>query len=179
MDLLNTAKGILSAVAPTIATALGGPLAGMAVRQIGTALGLDDTATQDDVMQAVARADPEALTKIKQVEADFKIKMKELDISLAKLEVEDRSSARNREVNARDKTPRVLAYLIVSLYIGVQVYLITGNVIPGEMREMVMRALGTLDAILGGIFAYYFGSSIGSKEKSSQLDQLIASKDGK
>ena len=105
MDLLNAAKGILGAVAPTIATALGGPLAGVAVRQIGSALGLDDTATQDDVMQAVAKADPETLTKIKQVEADFKVKMKELDVSLAKLEVEDRSSARNRELQTKDKTP--------------------------------------------------------------------------
>jgi hypothetical protein len=180
MDLLNVAKGILGAVAPTVATALGGPLAGVAVRQIGSALGLSDNATQDEVMSAVANADPETLSKIKQVEADFKVKMKELDVSLAKLEVEDKNSARNREVQTKDKTPRVLAYLIVALYIGVQVYLITGNIIPAEMREMVMRALGTLDAILGGIFAYYFGSSVGSKEKSNQLDQLIAgNKDGK
>jgi len=119
MDLLNVAKGILGAVAPTVATALGGPLAGVAVRQIGSALGLSDNATQDEVMSAVANADPETLSKIKQVEADFKVMMKELDVSLAKLEVEDKNSARNREIQTKDKTPRVLAYLIVALYIGV------------------------------------------------------------
>lgn len=176
MDVWDKAKQIIGTVAPTVAHALGGPLAGMAVQLIGEALGLDKGATEEEVLTAVTKADPEALFKLKQLENDFKIKMRELDISIMKLEVDDKSSARNREIQTNDKTPRILAYLIVALYITVQIFLITGNVIPPEMREMVMRALGTLDAVLGMIFAYYFGSSIGSREKTAQIDQFINGK---
>ena len=54
-----------------------------------------------------------------------------------------------------------------------QAWLASGYILPQEMREIVMRALGTLDAIMGMIFSYYFGSSLGSKEKTTQIEKMI------
>ena len=76
---------------------------------------------------------------------------------------------RKREIETKDVTTKVLAYLICILYVGVQLFLLT-HVIDDSMREMVMRALGTLDAILGLVFSYYFGSSVGDV-KSRLTDQ--------
>lgn len=173
MDIIKTAKEILATVAPTVATALGGPLAGVAVKALGKALGLEDGVSEDQVLEHIAKADPETLLKIKQAENDFKLKMKELEVNLVKLGLEDGQSARKREVETKDTTPKILAYLIVSLYIAIQIYLVTGHVIPPEMREMVMRALGTLDAALGMALQYYYGSTIGSKQKTVQIDKLL------
>lgn len=163
MDLGDTlwdaAKGIVGTVAPTVATALLGPLGGMAVKEIGKALGLPDTASSEDVATAITNATPEQLVQLKSLENDFKIKMKELDVDLVRISAADRDSARNREIQTKDWTPKVLAFAITILYICIQIFMISGTIIPAEMREMVMRALGTLDAILSLVFSYYFGSS--------------------
>ena len=170
-DFLKAAKGILGAVAPTVATALGGPMAGMAVRAIVTALGLPEDTTQDEAMTAIANASPEQLGKLKEIDNNFKLEMRKLEIDLERIAMEDRNSARQRESVVKDNTPRTLAYLITILYIGIQVFLVSSS-IHEDMREIVMRALGTLDAILGLVFGYYFGSSVGSKEKQKQLDEM-------
>jgi hypothetical protein len=171
-DFIDAAKGILSAVAPTVATALGGPMAGMAVKAIVSAFDLPENSTQEQVMNAVAGATPEQLAKLKEVDNNFKIQMRKLEIDLERIAMEDRNSARQREASVKDNTPKILAYLITLLYIGIQVFLITSS-INEDMREIVMRALGTLDAILGLVFGYYFGSSVGSKEKQKHLDEMV------
>jgi hypothetical protein len=62
-------------VAPTLATAMGGPLGGMALKMVADKLGLPD-ATMDAVEAAVTNASPSQLADIKKVEADFKVSMK-------------------------------------------------------------------------------------------------------
>ena len=42
LNLLKGVKGILGAVAPTIGTALGGPMGGMAAKMVAEALGVDN-----------------------------------------------------------------------------------------------------------------------------------------
>ena len=58
---------ILKAVAPTIATALGGPLAGAAVSFLSSKLGVP----ADQVEQAVAGMSPADLVKMKELDYDF------------------------------------------------------------------------------------------------------------
>lgn len=150
-------KAIVRTVAPGIATALGGPLAGMAVKAIGSAIGLDD-ATEETIAAAIKGATPDDLLKIKQAEQGFQVQMRSLDIDLVKIAAGDRDSARKREADTKDWTPRILAGMIVITWGTVQ-WFILHNVIHDDMRELVMRVLGTLDAALMLVLAYYFGSS--------------------
>jgi hypothetical protein len=170
-DFLKAAGDILASIAPTVATALGGPFAGLATQKLISALGLAPDAPTDTVMQAVAGATPEQMLKLKEVEQAFKVEMKKLDIDIMKLQVEDTVSARQREIATADWTPRVIASLIIGLYITVQWYLL-GNVIDATMREIVLRSLGTLDASLGLVLGYYFGSSVGSRTKDATINNL-------
>lgn len=160
MSFLDKAKDVLITVAPTIASAFGTPMAGVATKALITALGLKKDSTEDDVGQAILAATPEQLLALKKADQEFLVKMKELDIDLAKIVLSDKDSARKREIETKDATTKVLAYIICILYVGVQIFLLT-HVIDDNMKEMVMRALGTLDAILGLVFSYYFGSSVG------------------
>lgn len=75
----------LKDIAPTIATALGGPLAGAAVSFLAGKLGLSD-ATQDKVQQVLAGADP---VRIKELELDFAKFMADngIKIQLAQIDV--------------------------------------------------------------------------------------------
>lgn len=150
-------KAIVSTVAPGIATALGGPLAGLAVKTIGDALGIDQP-TQEKIETAIRGASPDDLLKLKQADQQFAKDMKALDVDLAKISAGDRDSARKREVDTKDWTPRILACAIVATW-GVVQWFILHNVIADDMRELVMRVLGTLDAALMLVLAYYFGAS--------------------
>ena len=160
MSFLEKAKDVLITVAPTLASAFGTPMAGVATKAVISALGLKKDASDSEVEQAILGATPEQLLALKKADQEFLIKMKELDIDLTKIVLGDKDSARRREIETKDSTTKVLAYIICTLYVGVQLFLLT-HVIDDDMKEMVMRALGTLDAILGLVFSYYFGSSVG------------------
>ena len=175
MDFMKSAGGILATIAPTIASALGGPLAGMATTAVIGALGLTPETSPTDVLKAVSQATPDQLLKLKAIEHQFIIDLKTLDINIAKLQYEDTADARNREIQTRDWTPRILASLIVGLYIGVQIAVFSIVVDP-SMRDFVMRSMGTLHAALGLVLGYYFGSSVGSAHKTEQLSTVLNNK---
>lgn len=162
-------------IAPTVASALGGPLAGMATTAMISALGLAPDTSKDNLMKAISGATPETLLKLKEIEQQFVLDLKKLDVDVMKLQVDNTKDARAREVATKDWTPRLIAFLIVGLYIGVQAYVL-GYVIPEGSLNIVMRSLGTLDAALGLVLGYYFGSSVGSANKTDQITTMINDK---
>jgi hypothetical protein len=74
---MNLAE-ILKGVAPTIATALGGPLAGAAASFLADKLGASDQ-TQATIAQVVQGVDP---VKMKELDNDFQVHLAELGIQL-------------------------------------------------------------------------------------------------
>lgn len=148
--LLNILKG----VAPTLATAVAGPLGGAAVAFIADKLGIDDKTVEG--VTAALQGNPEALEKLRAMELEF-----------AKVDAQDRDSARSREVqiatNAntpllnKSVTP-VLAMGVVCIWGIIQWFMFT-HIIAPEMRELIARVLGTLDGALMLVLSYYFGAS--------------------
>ena len=162
-------KELIGTVAPTIATALGGPLAGVAVKAAAEALGLSEH-TQEALETALSGAKPEDLLKLKQADQQFQKDMKALDVDLERIASGDRDSARKREAAVGDKTVRNLAYLIV---IG-----------GGAMIGATLAGLTKADSVLAGtligyavsemkqVLTYYFGSSAGSKDKDATISEI-------
>lgn len=160
----------LTKIAPTAATLLGGPLAGMAVDAIGGALGIKD-ATKDQIKQVLSSGNlnAEQMAALKKVEADLTIRLKELDIKAEEIAAADRNSAREMAVKTGDVwTPRIMCAVTFIIWCLVNYKLFNGT-IASDMRELVARALGTLDAVLMAAVYYYYGSSAGSKEKTDAM----------
>lgn len=160
----------LKQLAPTAATLLGGPLAGMAVDAIGNALGMKD-ATKDQVKDLLTSGtlNADQMAAIKKAEADLILKVKELDIDMEKVHAGDRASARDMAAKTGDIwTPRIIALVVFIVWGAVNWKLFNGT-ISGDMRELVARALGTLDGTLLAVVYYYFGSSSGSKDKTDAI----------
>jgi len=160
----------LKTIAPTIATAMGGPLAGMAVDAIGSALGMKD-ATKEQVKDLLASGTltSDQMASIKQADASLKVRMKELEIDMEKVHAGDRNSAREMAVRTGDVwTPRIMA-LVVFIVWGAVNYKLFNGTINGDMRELVARALGTLDAVLMAVIYYYYGSSSSSAAKTEAM----------
>jgi hypothetical protein len=162
--------GLLSQIAPTIATAIGGPVAGMAVKALAGALGLTQDASADDIQTAMMNATPEQLAAIKKVDADFKVQMKELDIDLERIAAGDRDSARNMQMHTNDWIPRAMAIMVTFGFFGILTWLLTKGV-PPTGSETLIYMLGALGTAWTGIVQFYFGSSAGSKAKTDALVQ--------
>jgi hypothetical protein len=171
MEILKKAKEILGAVAPTLGTALGGPLGGAAARAISAKLLGKENATAEEISAAVELATPAQLAELKKVEADFKVEMQKLEVDLVRIAAEDRDSARQRQAAMGDHTPTILAILtMVSFfgYIGAVTFLPSAR---GADVGLVNVAIGWLGGTASTVIAYYFGSSAGSKKKTDGLVQ--------
>lgn len=171
-------KSLVGSIAPTIATALGGPLAGAATKAISTAVLGKDGGTDDEIAQAIATGGTDVLAKIKEAEHAFKIRMKELDIDLEDIAAKDRDSARSREVKTEDKTPRNLAYIYTLGFfvtLAAQFYLVMSQIVvqPSALR-MLDATTGILFAMMLGSKEYYFGSSAGSSRKNEMMKDLLS-----
>ena len=167
MDL-SKIGGLLAQVAPTVATALGGPLAGLAVKTLSEALFGHQDASESDVSAALMNATPEQLQKLKETDASFKVKMKELDIDLEKISAADRDSARNMQIHTNDWIPRVLAILITIGFFGILVWMLIKGM-PPTGTEALLMMLGALGTAWTGVVNFYYGSSAGSKAKTDAL----------
>jgi hypothetical protein len=162
-------KKIIGAVAPTIATVLGGPLAGTAVAALSKKLLGKDGGSEAEIAEALASASPEMLLELKKLDAEFKLEMEKLEIELEKLSTQDRASARARQVAMKDWTPNILAGVALAGYAVIQFVVLTEPLVP-ENKEIILRTLGTLDMVVVTIIAYFFGSSRGSKAKTDLLN---------
>ena len=171
-------KKTLATVAPTLATALGGPLAGMAVNIAAQALGVDNT--EDSISAALATGNPDVLLKLKNAENNFKVELKKLDIESEKIAQLDRVSAREREAKVGDKVVPFLAVLTLSLFAYIVFYIMTHGFsgIPTEMVGIVGILIGQVGAKLEQVYNYYFGSSAGSRRKNDILTDAINKKPG-
>ena len=158
MDFLKTFGPLINSVAPTLATAMGGPVAGMAVKALSGALFGHQDASDEEIKLALANPTAEQLAALKKVDADFKVQMKSLDIDLERIAASDRDSARNYAIMTHDLTPRVLAVIVVVAWGCVQWFMLH-NVIEPSMRELIARVLGMLDGALMLVLSYYFGSA--------------------
>jgi hypothetical protein len=167
-------KSIVSTIAPGLATALGGPLAGVAVRTLSQVLLGTPDGSEADIEKAVLAADPAALAALRQAEMQFQKEMKALDVDLEKIAAGDRDSARKRQVATGDKAPLWLGAFVLLMWGATQATLILFGV-PGSLDPMVTaRILSMLDAAALLVLYYFFGSSAGSAAKQGSIDRLAA-----
>ena len=163
---MSKLRDILAAVAPTVATALGGPLAGVATRAIAPKMLGRDDATGDEVQKAVVSANGADLLKLKELEAEFAKHLKDADINLEQIASDDRSSARNRQARMKDWTPTVLGLAIIIGFFGALAYIFFYG-LPDSGSEVLLLMIGSLGAMTTQVANYYFGSSAGSKSKNA------------
>ena len=159
---LGILKNIIGTVAPTLGTALGGPMGGMAVNMISKVLKIDPAASPQKMQAAMEAATPEQLAELKKVEGEFEARMKELDVDLFKLETADVQDA--RKVFAKDWTPRIFGLTALFGFVG-YIFLVTMQPPDQNSDTIVSLVLGYLGGLVSGIASFYFGASNKDSEK--------------
>jgi hypothetical protein len=155
----------LEQVAPTIATALGGPLAGLAVSALSKALGINADIVQKTIDDGKLSADQIAQVKI--AELELQKQAQELGLNFEQLAVEDRKSARDLQATTHSFIPPTLSIMVTCGFFGILCYLMVSSADTANTPLMIM--LGSLGTAWTGIIAFYFGSSAGSQKKDSML----------
>lgn len=164
--LLSGAGNALGAVAPTVARALGGPLAGMATESVLEAFGVES----EDELGDLSSLSSEDVRRLKEAEMRLRERMRELDIQEHQLDAADRNSARQRQVEMKDWSVNILAGAYVIGYFGLLALMVAGEIPAATMdAQPFIMLLGALTAGLTHVMNFYFGSSSGSKRKTEAM----------
>ncbi len=165
MNWLKTIKNL----APTVAAALGGPLAGEAATALVNIVGGGNI---EDVRKAIegGRLTGEQIGQLRQLELQLQENERERGFKYAELAFKDRDSARQANVAGGTQRPLFwLSVLLLVLCLGTEVALLVLGLPVGTSELVVGRVLGLLDAIAMTVLAYWFGTSSSSATKTELL----------
>ena len=164
---MNDLLGLIKNIAPTLAGAVAGPLGAAAVSAIASKLGVSDSV--EEVAKAIA-GDPQAAQKLAELELEY-----------AKLDAQDRDSARKAySAVATSENSTKLEKLVVPILalgvvglaftlIGILMFVDT----PSDQQQLVIFALGFITSAAGQVLSFYFGSSQGSKDKTEEMKGMM------
>lgn len=166
-------------IVPTIATALGGPLAGGAIKLLTGALGISGDSKVEDIQAAIAGATPDQLLALKKADQDFQIQIQSMgykDIETANAQIVQAAADVNKTIQVEATSEHWVTYswrpfigfcvgtafLMLTLTIGICYcqaifygHVDTLQYIPGMVASMA-AIFGLVTPILG-IAAFFRG----------------------
>ena len=147
-------KNIIGAVAPTLGTAIGGPMGGMAANMIADVLGVPND--QKSIETAIQNATPEQMLELKKAEQEFEIQMEELGVKVFELETQDKQYARG--MFSKDWTARIIGLFTIGGFLG-YIFLVTLQPPEQNSEALINLVLGYLGGLASAIISFYFGAS--------------------
>jgi hypothetical protein len=172
----TTIAGVVTNLAPTIASVIGGPLAGTAVTALEKVFGLtpgtnDPVAQrQDTVAQAIAEATPEQLANIRKADQDFQVAMASLGFkdaeALAALKVQDVEGARTMQTSTRSWVPPILTLIITVGFFGLVAGMMFLNT-PDANKAILYSLIGSLGTAWLATIHFWFGDTNSSSDKTA------------
>jgi hypothetical protein len=190
-------KTAIGSIAPTLATMLGGPLAGTAVSAIAAAFGMSPSSTLAQVSAQVQTAGltPEAIVALKEADLKHAEIMGQQGIDLAKINadhdqaltvavIDDRKNARQSN-SGKDATWLLAASILLTFAIimgavlwGCWTLLMGGITIKDP--SVVAAISGLVGAVVGYVAAnahtvvnFVFGGSLGSEKKTDSMSTAV------
>jgi hypothetical protein len=167
--VLDAIKKAITAIAPILGSAIGGPATGAAISILAKNLLGKEDATEEDILSVLSSATPEQIAIIKKSEYDFYLTERSL-IN------QDLESARRMNVDlANSAVPsnvtKNLAYITIFgffLLLFILFLLVAFNIkLDSTESGLIGGAIGYASAKSDQIVSFYFGSSIGSRIKDT------------
>lgn len=157
---------LLKTVAPGLATAVAGPMGGMAVKMIAGKLGVEPT---EAAVEAHLQAHPEDATKLASIKLEELKAHNENTDSARKMNAEIQNSATSSFL--AKNTAYIIDFIIVGATI-VMTWLIFFKGVPEANKELAYMAFGSLLTLCGTVVNFHRGSSQGSKDKGDEVKNL-------
>lgn len=185
-------RKIVAGIAPVLGTALGGPLAGAAIGQLGAALLGNADASEQDVAAVLStgRLSGEQIVAMKTAENDFAVRMRGMEIDVLKINqaadealIADTSDARH--TFGAHENVFVLGCIILGAFailMGLVLtgcfFLMTGKVTidPATMAVcagLIGTVVGYVAANAQQVVSFFYGSSKGSKDSGLAIGAAL------
>jgi len=159
-------KSIVKSIAPVLGTALGGPMAGAAIKMLSSKLLGNEDGTEAELEQFISTASPDQLLQIKQIDNEFELSMKALDVDIFKIEQEGRANART---NHKDHFMPALLCLLLTFMVAGGSYMLMTTEIPEKNANIIYMVFGQVLTAWAGSIAYWVGTTKSSSDKSKLL----------
>lgn len=196
-DNFKKLAGVLSSVAPTLATMLGGPFAGAAVTALEGAFGLSAGAGADAITEVVQKGGmtPEIMAAVRAADQKHAEIMGQQGIDLVKLNqdherelftsvVDDRKDARKNN-SSRDQVWWIAVVILgtFAVVMGAVLFgcyqLLTGGITIKDV-SVVAAISGLVGAVVGYVAAnaqtvvnFIYGGSLGSEKKTDAMAHAV------
>ncbi|MEM9809770.1 MAG: hypothetical protein AAF788_00950 [Pseudomonadota bacterium] len=164
----NKLKMALRRVAPELARALGGPLAGAATEAASRAILGREDGSAEDIADRISFAGPQEIQALRAASLEFHKALVDAATDELRIAAGDRADARAREISLKDRVPGFLAVTVVAGFFAVLALMLVREVPDGAETEFSIM-LGALATMAAAVMNYYFGSSASSREKTRLL----------
>ena len=159
---------VIKTVAPTVAAALGSPLAGAATKMIIDSLGVDN---EEMAIQAIGQ-DPNALLKLKTAELDLKKFMRDADIREDEVFLADRQDARDLAKKLGSVAPQLSIVVALTFMTAGVIYALFTFEPPESTENILFMVLGQLMTAWAASIHFFVGTTKSSSEKTSHMRAL-------
>jgi hypothetical protein len=174
IDYAPAAGAALGSLVPGVGTVAGGAV-GAAIKAVAAMFGVKSADPTPDEIQAAIKADPEAALKLKKLDYDFAIEMRQADKEEHIAEInalkEDLASARDRQIQHEKVTGKsdinlyVIAWLYIAGFFGFNISMLLlifyghFTTISPSATLLLGQISGAISAGCGMVLQYFFGTS--------------------
>jgi hypothetical protein len=179
--LKGIGKTLLDKGLPLLATALTGGAGGTVLSLVTDVLGIKHK--DASALETELKNNPDAFIKLKELEQNHKEELQRLALEMARVNLQteqaylnDKDSARNRELEITKATGRrylnlyVLAWTVVAAFFILTAVLIY-NPLQAEAVGYINQLFGAMATGFGLVLSYFFGSCRGSANKQAMMHQ--------
>jgi hypothetical protein len=166
--------GAVERLAPTIASAFGTPVAGMAVAAIESAFSITGGSDSTDKIEQAITAGQltgDQIAALKRADQDFSAKMKALDVDLEKMQLADVEGARQMQAATPSPVPAVLSIIITLGFLGILSAMLAGVKVSDNQAFLIL--IGALGAGWTQVLNFWLGSTRHSQNTASLLAQSV------
>lgn len=174
-------KATLGAIAPGLATALGGPLAGAAVKVIADkVLGRPD-ASASEVAAALSTGSltGEQIVALKAAEQSFLVEMAKVDQASQAAAIDDTKSARQQTVDLAKESsgiawaaPVISTIIVAGFFVVVALLFWVERTWDERTAGLLNNLFGALTISFGQVCNYWLGSSAGSRRSTDTVRRI-------
>jgi hypothetical protein len=163
------------------------PVAGTLLQIGGDITGIDALEKVGDFLNKEADKDTEEagryqalLIQFEERKLEFELEFARLEMEAFKLEVQDKQSARDREIEfmranggKRDWLMGTAVIVALVMYVAGFAFLAFGPAVSPDKKDLFNMGIGQVFTFTGMVFAYYLGTTKGSKMKDDTIKQAV------